>query len=127
MMLLDSNIIIYAAKPEHDAVRTFIAQHAPAVSAVSYVEVLGYHGLTDAEERLFQTFFETAVILPVDRSVLDSAIQLRQQRKMSLGDALIAATAMVNHLTLVTHNLADFTWIEGLQLYDPLALDQAAG
>lgn len=35
-MLIDSNIIIYAAKPEYQQLRGFIGQHAPAVSAVSY-------------------------------------------------------------------------------------------
>ena len=38
-MLIDSNIIIYAAKPENDALRRWIAEIAPAVSVVSYVEV----------------------------------------------------------------------------------------
>ncbi len=42
-MLLDSNIIIYAARPENSELRRFIAQCTPAVSALSYVEVLGYH------------------------------------------------------------------------------------
>ena len=37
-MLIDSNIIIYAAKPEHPELRSFIAMHTPLVSAVSYVE-----------------------------------------------------------------------------------------
>ena len=41
-MLIDSNIIIYAAQTGYDDLRRFIAQHAPAVSAVSYIEVLGY-------------------------------------------------------------------------------------
>ena len=35
-MLLDSNIIIYAAQPSHQVLRQFIAAHAPAVSAVGY-------------------------------------------------------------------------------------------
>jgi hypothetical protein len=34
-MLLDSNIVIYAAKPEHAELRRLIAEHAPAVSGVS--------------------------------------------------------------------------------------------
>jgi len=42
-MLLDSNIIIYAAQPENDFLRQLIVERASAVSAVSYVEVLGYH------------------------------------------------------------------------------------
>ena len=43
-MLLDSNIIIYAMRPEHSFLRDFIAeQKSLTVSAVSYVEVLGFH------------------------------------------------------------------------------------
>jgi predicted nucleic acid-binding protein len=52
-MLIDSNIIIYAAKPEHADLRRFIAEHTPAVSAVSYVEVLGYHRLTERDRQYF--------------------------------------------------------------------------
>jgi predicted nucleic acid-binding protein len=43
------------------------------------------------------------------------AIGLRQQRKMSLGDALIAATALEHNLTLATHNEGDFSWVPGLR------------
>jgi predicted nucleic acid-binding protein len=39
-VLLDSNIIIYAAQPDHAGLRAFVAAHAPAVSAISVVEVL---------------------------------------------------------------------------------------
>jgi len=46
-MLIDSNIIIYAAKPDCAELRDLIADHTPAVSAVSYVEVLGYHKLNE--------------------------------------------------------------------------------
>ena len=59
-------------------------------------------------------------MLPIDQDVLDEAVSLRQQRKMSLGDALVAATALVNHLPLVTHNVADFAWIDSLTVVDPL-------
>lgn len=55
-MLLDSNVIIYAAKPEHEVLRRLIEEHAPAVSAVSYVEVLGYHQLTGQERCYFEAF-----------------------------------------------------------------------
>lgn len=119
-MLLDSNIIIYAAKPEHSSLRQFIANHALAVSAVSFVEVLGFHRLSDAERLHFEAFFAAATILPVTDPVLRQAIQLRQTKKMTLGDSLIAATALVNNRTLVTHNTRDFTWIPGLRVLDPL-------
>ena len=40
-MLLDSNIIIYAAQLENEFLREFIAENSPYVSALSYLEVLG--------------------------------------------------------------------------------------
>ena len=119
-MLLDSNIIIYAALPEHEALRRLISEKEPAVSAVSYVEVLGYHRLTEAERHHFETFFADARILPLSQPVLDWAVRLRQARKMSLGDALVAGTALANGLTLVTRNTDDFAGIEGLLVHNPL-------
>jgi predicted nucleic acid-binding protein len=119
-MLLDSNIIIYAALPEHEPLRRFISEKEPAVSAVSYVEVLGYHRLTEAERQHFEAFFADARILPLSQPVLDLAVRLRQARKMSLGDALVAGTALTNGLTLVTRNTDDFAGIEGLSIHNPL-------
>jgi hypothetical protein len=56
-MLLDSNIIIYAALPKYAGLQDFIAKHTPAVSAISRVEVLGYHRLTETDRRNFEDFF----------------------------------------------------------------------
>jgi toxin FitB len=119
-MLLDSNIIIYAARPEHAALRTLIAEYTPAVSVVSYVEVLGYHSLTAEERAFFEEFFSAAPILALTGAVLDMAVSLRQQRRMTLGDSLVAATALTFQLTLVTHDIQDFKWIPLLPLLDPL-------
>ncbi len=118
-MLLDSNVIIYAARPEHEALRRLIAERAPAVSVVSYVEVLGYHRLTEQGRRHFEAFFAAAPVLNIGSTVLDQAVRLRQQRKMTLGDALVAGTALAHGLTLVTRNTQDFRWIDGLPLLDP--------
>ena len=119
-MLLDSNIIIYAALPEYAALQNFIARHAPAVSAISRVEVLGYHLLTQEARSEFEEFFAAATVLPVSDSVISKAIEIRQLRKLKLGDALIAGTALSHGLTLVTRNVQDFEWIDGLVLLDPL-------
>ncbi len=118
-MLLDSNAIIYAAKPEHEGLRRLIAEHAPSVSAVSYVEVLGYHQLTGQEMRYFKEFFAAAPVLGIDSTVLEQAVRLRQLRKLTLGDALVAGTALTHSLTLVTRNTGDFRWIPDLSVLDP--------
>ena len=118
-MLVDSNILIYAAQPVHAQLRRFIADHAPAVSAVSYVEVLGYDQLDDEERQYLEAFFRLARVFPLSQAVLDQAVALRQQRKMSLGDALVAGTALAHGLTMVTRNVEDFHWIQGLPLLNP--------
>lgn len=123
-ILLDSNLIIYASRSEHEALRTFIAREAPFVSAVSKVETLGYHELGEQEKTFLNEFFGAAEVLPVSEGVIASSIQLRQRRRMSLGDALISGTALTHSLTLATHNTDDFHWIESLDLVDPIANGQ---
>lgn len=80
-MLIDSNLVIYAALPQYSELRRFISENSPSVSAITYVEVLGYHRLTDRQRRGFETFFVTSPILALDDDVLECAAQLRQQRR----------------------------------------------
>jgi predicted nucleic acid-binding protein len=118
-MLLDSNIIIYASQPENALLRQFIGEHDIVVSAVSYVEVLGYHRLTEEYRLYFEEFFSVVEVLPIFNAVLDRAVTLRQMRRMTLRDAIIAATALVYGRTLVTRNIEDFRWIVELALINP--------
>ncbi|MBD1845685.1 type II toxin-antitoxin system VapC family toxin [Cyanobacteria bacterium FACHB-63] len=122
-MLLDSNIIIYAIQPENIQLRQFIADHTPTVSALSYVEVLGYHRLTEADRTDLEEFFRIASMLPITQPILEQAVALRQVRRMSLGDSIIAATALVHNLTLVTRNTSDFQWIQHIRLLNPFEAD----
>ncbi len=55
----------------------------------------------------------------MDSTVLEQAVRLRQLRKMTLGDALVAGTALTHGLTLVTRNTGDFRWIPDLSVRDP--------
>lgn len=51
----------------------------------------------------------------VDRRVADKAGELRRLG-LKMPDALIAATGLVHHLTLLTRNTADFRRVPGLRL-----------
>jgi predicted nucleic acid-binding protein len=91
------------------------------VSAVSYVEVLGYHRLTETERRYFEAFFAEARVLPLSKPVIDEAVRLRQAKKIKLGDSLVAGTALLHDLTLVTRNVDDFNGIDSLRVLNPFA------
>ena len=120
-MLLDSNIIIYASKPDGTALRSFLDRIRRYVSVISYIESFGYQSLTVEERLQLVRIFRRTRILPLTDTIAQQAVSLRQQRRMGLGDAIIAATAMTHNLALVTHNTEDFRWITGLELLDPLS------
>ncbi|QSV69307.1 MAG: type II toxin-antitoxin system VapC family toxin [Aphanizomenon flos-aquae DEX188] len=124
-MLLDSNIIIYAAQPENEFLREFIAENSPFVSALSRLEVLGYHQINDEDKTYFEEFFNASQILPVSQAVIEQGVTLKQIKKMSLGDAIIAATGLVYDLTVVTRNIDDFRWITNLKLFNPFAINNS--
>jgi predicted nucleic acid-binding protein len=84
------------------------------------VETLGYHQLSSQQKTALESFFSSIQMLPLERSVLDEAVRLRQQRRMSLGDALIAGTALVHGLPLASNDLRDFKNIPGLNLLNPV-------
>jgi predicted nucleic acid-binding protein len=123
-MLLDSNIVIYAARPEHGHLRTLIAERAPAVSVVTRIEVLGYHRLQPNDRSALGALFDVMDVLPLTDDVASRAILLRQQKRIGLADSVIAATALATGRTLVTRNLRDFEWIPGLDVFDPLAASE---
>ena len=107
--------------PIYPGLRRLLAKSSPAVSAISLVEVLGYHRLTPASLAALQAAFAAARVLPIDAAVVAGAVRLRQLRKMSLGDAIIAATALEQHEPLWTRNVLDFRSVPGLTVFDPLA------
>jgi predicted nucleic acid-binding protein len=57
---------------------------------------------------------EIASILPIDELVIEKTISVRQNKKIALGDAIIAATALVHDLVLISRNTSDFINIPGL-------------
>ena len=119
MRLLDSNILIYAAQPGQEAVREKIFAEPVGVSVATIMEVLGYHLLSSEEEGDLRTLLSALIVFPADIVVAECAVTLRQQRKMGLGEAIIAATALVHGLPLVTRNVDDFKYVAGLKLENP--------
>lgn len=121
-MVLDTNILIYAAGPDGPKLHRWLSDPNATMSVVSRIETLGFHKITPEETRLLNTMLATLPELALSEPVVSRAIALRQQRRMSLADAVIAATALVHGLTLITRNAQDFKHVTGLHLIDPFAI-----
>ena len=120
MKLLDSNIIIYSAMPEHQDLKDLINSGNAAISAMTKIEVLGYHKITPEQITYFNAVFKTVKEYNIDKSVIDTAIKVRQDKNIKVGDAIIGATAIVHSLELVTRNVNDFKHLSNITITNPI-------
>jgi toxin FitB len=120
MRLIDTNLIIYAAQPNFHWLLPTIKTPDSAVATVSRIEVLGFKGIQPREAAFFLRYFASIQQFPLSEDIILKAIDIRQQKKMKLGDAIIAATALVHEADLYTRNVADFGWITDLTVINPI-------
>ncbi len=86
---------------------------------------VAYSTITRAELFAGRASEETAVglllhpfrELPVDRAVAELGGRLRRRHGVAIADALIAATALVHDLALLTRNLRHFERVPDLRLH----------
>jgi len=121
--LIDTNVIIdYAASRLPQKGSDFVQQVFNdnfLISVAVKIEVLGFDDVPD-KLLAMEEFVDTAVLLPLDEDVTKQAILLRRKyKKLQLGDAIIAATAIVYNLVLISRNTKDFENINGLELINP--------
>lgn len=120
--LIDSNTIIdYLSEKLPASGLEFIdaiVDDVILLSVVSKIEVLGFN--TDATAyRLLSDFIDSASLFNLTDSIVDKTIELRKVHRIKLPDAIIAATAIVHDLTLLTRNKKDFQHIEELSVVSP--------
>jgi len=119
--LLDSNLLIYSARPEPQfvALRSWVKRPDAAVSALSQVEVVGYHAISASDELYFLALLRLLPQLASTEDILKRAVQIRQQFRLKTPDAIIAATALQHSLVLVSADNG-FSRVAELELISPL-------
>lgn len=131
MYLLDTNVISETRKPKpHGAVLAWIgsvADQSLHLSAVTIgeiqagIEIAREKDLTKAGEieAWLDLLAQTYNVLSLDAPIIRCWAKLMHRKPdHHLEDALIAATAMVHGLTMVTRNVRDFE-LFGVDLFNP--------
>ena len=120
--MIDSNTVIdyLAGKIPENGMRLLnqIVNQTPNVSVITKIEVLGFD-CDKASERLLTDFFNDSNIIGLNDEIVQATIDIRKQSKVKTPDAIIAATALITGLGIVTRNTRDFNSISGLELINP--------
>lgn len=100
---------------------SFIAEvidQTPTISVITEIEALSWVNPDISKETIIQEFIQDANVLSLTPAVVNQCVKIRRSRKIKTPDAIIAATAIVHNLTLITSD-SDFNNIRGLQITDP--------
>lgn len=121
--VFDSNILIYHINGQLSstaALRLYDYFEKPAyISTISVMEVLSWPGHSVESLAKTNAFLEIFEEIGINADIKMAAIKTRQNHRLKLPDAIIAATALHLRLTLITRNMKDFKQVNGLALLNP--------
>ncbi len=119
--LVDTNILIDHLRGEQGATAFLLpieeGRARACVSVITEYELLAAAHLTSYQAHEIARLLALMPRLMVTSRVVRVAAECRRHMQLTIADALIAATALVRHATLVTRNVKDFRHIKGLRLH----------
>jgi tRNA(fMet)-specific endonuclease VapC len=109
-ILLDTDVLIDHLRGHR---RLDLVDPAWRISVVTRCEL--FAGRNTDERRLRQTLDQLDEF-PVNRVIAESAGRIRRATQLAVADALIAATALEQQISLMTRNRRHFELVPGLSL-----------
>jgi predicted nucleic acid-binding protein len=122
--LLDTNILIYYLNGSLDTraqvfVSNIMNQMDWQLSIITKIELLGFRFDSAAHLEIAERLLIGCTFLPLSNVIVEKTIDLRQNHKLKTPDAIIAATAILNNMTLISRNDKDFIKIPLLVYQNP--------
>ncbi|MCD6597729.1 MAG: type II toxin-antitoxin system VapC family toxin [Bacteroidales bacterium] len=113
--LIDTNILIYYFNGliKDDKIDK-ILETSFNISIITKIEFLSWSKLAQDKvlDEKAQAFVSYATLFELNDQVAQKTIEIRRKYKTKTPDAIIAATALVNDMSIVTHNISDFSSLE---------------
>ncbi len=92
------------------------------ISAITEIELLCWKTASENDLKVLNNFIQDATVIELEQEIKSKTAEIRKANKIKLPDAIIAATAIVYNLTIITRNTADFKNIDGLKTINPFEM-----
>lgn len=115
----DTNILLYFLNGEEEVIE-ILSDKELFISFITELEMLAFPSQTADSELIIKGFLSNCTIININSKIKNSTIDLRKKYNLKLPDSIIAATASVLNLPLLTadHHFKKITSQE-IILYDP--------
>jgi predicted nucleic acid-binding protein len=124
MYLLDTNAVIdFCNNKLPITAANFIETIEPKISVITAIELFASTAINNTEKQILQEFTSIAIVYDnINAAIQTQTVAVRQAHKIKLPDAIIAATAIVYNLTIISRNINDFKNIVGINCINPWEL-----
>lgn len=123
--LFDTNTISYMLEDELPAkAKKLVINEIVSglkISVIVEIELLSWK-CSEKTKRIVNNLISGGDIFGLTKPIIKQTANLRLNHKTKLPDAIIAATAIVNDLILITRNTKDFSKIDDLKILNPFEL-----
>ena len=122
--LWDTNTAIYYLQQQFPPgaekfIDDLLKDEQPVISAITEIELLCWKTATDKDLEVMHNFITDALVIELEQPIKLKTADIRKVHRIKLPDAIIAATAIVYDLTLISRNVVDFSNINGLKIINP--------
>jgi len=122
--LWDTNTAIYYLQEQfpvsaEEFMDGILKEFQPSISAITEIELLCWKTPNENDLTVLNSFISDSIVFELEKDIKIKTVFLRKSHKIKLPDAIIAATAIVNGLTLLTRNVSDFQNISDLSFINP--------
>jgi predicted nucleic acid-binding protein len=121
--LVDTNTIIdYLENKLPEKSNKLIDNIIIQFSVISRIELLVWKKATEDQVKILNEFISSSTVFDLNEGIILKSIEIRKNYRLKLPDTIVAATAMVYNLPLITRNTSDFEKVIQIKCIDPYHL-----
>ncbi len=119
--LWDTNTAVYFLQQQFPPnaekfIDELLKENQPIISTITEIELMCWKTATEKDSIVLNNFISDALVIELEQAIKFKTAEIRKVRRIKLPDAIIAATAVIYNLTLLSRNLSDFGSIGGFKI-----------